>query len=251
MVISHVSAGMVHDFSLLAPEPQLLHVTRPGISASRQEAGVHHHVGELAEGHTIRQGAWRVTSRARTCIDIARETSLEQAVAAVDSALRLGMSQDELVEMLLACRNFPGARMASHAVMLADGRAANAGESWSRVELSRHGLAPTDIQRALHDADGLIGIVDFIWEEERVVGEFDGRLKYNVAQGSDGGEAANILWAEKRREDRIRALGYEVVRWVYADLFQPERLAARVGQTLARGAARRRTAEVRVPLQQA
>jgi hypothetical protein len=41
------------------------------------------------------------------------------------------------------------------------------------------------------------------------VGEFDGRVKY--------GQSAD-LWAEKQREDRLRALGLAVVRWVWADV---------------------------------
>ncbi len=131
--------------------------------------------------------------------------------------------------------------MAGRALLLADARAANAGESWSRVELIRHGVAPTDLQRRLHDDDGLIGVADFVWDAQRVVGEFDGRQKYRVADGATPEAAAAVLWAEKRREDRIRAIGYEVVRWVYADLYDPVRLAARVREALARGEARRRT----------
>lgn len=240
-VISHVSAGVIHGLSLLTPELQTLHVTRPGVSASRQEAGIHHHVCALPETHIVELDGWRVTSLARTSIDIARESSLPEAVAVLDSALRLGLPPRELTEMFLSCRNWPGARTAARALTFADGRAANAGESWSRVELARLGVAPTEIQRTLYDEDGLVGIADFVWDPQRVVGEFDGRLKYNVAEGSSGADAAEILWTEKRREDRIRGLGYEVVRWVYADLFQPERLAARVRQALARGEARRRT----------
>jgi hypothetical protein len=184
---------------------------------------------------------WQVTNLARTGIDIARECELASGVAALDSVLRLGTPAAQLTEVLISCSSWPGARMAGRALGLADGRADNAGESWSRVELTRHGVPPSDIQRKLYDDDGLIGIADFVWDPERVVGELDGRLKYKVAEDAATQEAGEIVWAEKRREDRIRFLGYEVVRWVYADLYHPERLAARVRQALARGAARRRT----------
>lgn len=59
----------------------------------------------------------------------------------------------------------------------------------------------------------------------RVLVEFDGRSKY--ASGQD-------LWDEKRREDRIRSLGWEVVRLTWADLQQPARVRALVEAALRR-----------------
>jgi very-short-patch-repair endonuclease len=69
--------------------------------------------------------------------------------------------------------------------------------------------------------------VDFLWRDWKVVGEFDGKLKYGreLREGEDPGEA---VFREKIREDRLRELGYIVVRWVWDDLRQPERLAARI-----------------------
>ncbi len=62
--------------------------------------------------------------------------------------------------------------------------------------------------------------------------EFDGRVKYG--RGADevdpfGHRRAgrDVLWQEKRREDTLRELGYEVVRVVWSDL----RLAPRAGGT--------------------
>jgi len=62
-----------------------------------------------------------------------------------------------------------------------------------------------------------------------------------VAEG-DIAAAAEVLWQEKRREDRLRALGLEVVRIVWADLYRPEALAARVRQAFARAEGRHRLA---------
>ena len=47
---------------------------------------------------------------------------------------------------------------------------------------------------------------------DRVVVEFDGLVKY------EGAEGRAALAAEKRREDWLRSLGYEVVRLTWADL---------------------------------
>ncbi|MDQ2782240.1 MAG: hypothetical protein M3Y26_06850, partial [Actinomycetota bacterium] len=62
----------------------------------------------------------------------------------------------------------------------------------------------------------------------RVLVEFDGRVKYTSQQD---------LWDEKRREDRIRALGWEVVRLTWADLRRPGVVAARIEAAIARAAA--------------
>lgn len=64
-------------------------------------------------------------------------------------------------------------------------------------------------------ASGWPDRVDFLVEGTRVVVEFDGKVKY---------EGRDVLFAEKQREDRIRSLGYEVVRLVWADLSHPERV---------------------------
>jgi very-short-patch-repair endonuclease len=64
--------------------------------------------------------------------------------------------------------------------------------------------------------------VDFL-VGDRVVVEFDGRVKY----GMDG-RPEEALWAEKQREDRLRELGLVVVRIVWADLQRPEVIVQRV-----------------------
>ena len=112
----------------------------------------------------------------------------------------------------------------------ADGRAANPGESWSRALLIAAGLAPTDLQVEVRDGRGLAGYADFGWLPRRVLGEFDGRGKYGV----DATGAADAVWGEKVREDRIRACDYAVVRWTWADLYEPGQFLDRVRRALAR-----------------
>jgi hypothetical protein len=177
-----------------------------------------------------------LTTLAHTAVDVARAGGrLEAVVALCDSALRARLTRQELVEMPIRCRNRQGARMASRAVAMADGRAANPGESWSRVVLETHGHRPSNLQVPYHDADGLIGYADVAWEQDHTVGEFDGRLKYAVPVGAGPEEAGRVVWREKRREDRFRAIGLAVVRWGYADLPRPRRLIERVAAARALG----------------
>ena len=71
--------------------------------------------------------------------------------------------------------------------------------------------------------------VDALFAEQRTIVEFDGRVKY---------DDPDAIWREKLREDRLRELGYEVVRVTWAELFDPVALAAKVRRAFDR--ARRR-----------
>ena len=228
-VLSHQSAAFEQGLELLEPDHSLLHVTRPTRAGTRKEAGVDHHVAELRDDDILRptKAVMPMTSLPRTAMDVARETDrFECALAVFDSALRAGVSRDALARELDLARSWPGARLPSRAVQLADGRAANPGESWSRAVLLSLGHEPQDLQKQLVDAAGLIGYVDFWWDG--VVAEFDGRGKYGVDQATDPMVAGRIVFAEKQREDRIRRLGYGVARWGWAELRRPAEIARRM-----------------------
>ena len=124
--------------------------------------------------------------------------------------------------------------------MAADGRSESVGESRSRVILHRWKLAPSALQFEVHSRDGvLLGRSDFAWEVDRLLGEFDGRVKYGrlLRPGQQSGDA---VFDEKRREDAIRDEDWGVVRWVWAELGRPDRLAARVRRARERSSARAR-----------
>ncbi|MFW8745876.1 hypothetical protein, partial [Mesorhizobium japonicum] len=95
----------------------------------------------------------------------------------------------------------------------ADAASGSAGESLSRVAIHRAGLPAPVLQQRFDDAAGLAGIVDFWWPEAGVIGEFDGVGKYLRDLSGRGRDTAQIVIDEKRREDRLRALGFRVVRW--------------------------------------
>jgi hypothetical protein len=108
------------------------------------------------------------------------------------------------------------------------------GESRSRVLLDRLGLAPSALQFEVRTAVGrLVGRTDFAWEEERVLGEFDGRVKYGrlLRPGQQPGDA---VFAEKRREDALRAEEWSVVRWTWSDLEAPGVLSRWLQRALGR-----------------
>jgi len=57
------------------------------------------------------------------------------------------------------------------------------------------------------------------------VGEFDGKVKYRVPPDATAEEAAQILWNEKQREDRLRRQKLKVARWIWSEAKDPIALA--------------------------
>lgn len=172
-----------------------------------------------------------LTPVARTVVDLARSGSIVTAVAAADHALRhrLCTAREIADEVAAIPARAAGRTRAALTRDLADPLSMSPGESLSRVQMFRHNLPRPVLQLEVHDDDGLAGIVDFGWKG--VFGEFDGRTKYRVHAGVDAQAASEILWREKRREDRLRRQA-DVVRWVWVDALRPDgmlRQLARAG----------------------
>jgi hypothetical protein len=51
------------------------------------------------------------------------------------------------------------------------------------------------------------------------VGEFDGKAKYGELL-KPGQTSREAMIAEKQREDLLRDLGWQVVRWMWSDLYR-------------------------------
>lgn len=87
-------------------------------------------------------------------------------------------------------------------------------ESASFAYFVDHRVPLPRMQVVVTERDGeFVARVDFLWDADRLVGEADGRLKYQSAD-----DLYREKRREKRREDALRALGYRVVRWGAADL---------------------------------
>ncbi|MCU1528636.1 MAG: hypothetical protein JWP75_2399, partial [Frondihabitans sp.] len=162
-----------------------------------------------------------------TALDLAIGSPLRQAVLALDHGLRSKLlSLSELQEQLDrrgACR---GAVKARRAIEFADGRSESAGESLSRVVMLESGFAIPDLQRRFARVSGEKAFVDFYWERQGIVGEFDGDIKYRAPEFRSGLSAEEVVVREKDRENWVRA-DHEVegfVRWTWADAFTPGRL---------------------------
>jgi hypothetical protein len=180
-------------------------------------------------------GMW-LTSVARTVVDIATIADFRCAVTVADAALhasRITRQQprtlpEELLTRWESRMPFAGHARASAVIRFATALADTPIESVSRVAMREIGCPSPVLQLEHRDALGLIGYSDFAWPELRVVGEADGASKYLDEAFRSGRTVEQVVYDEKLREDRLRALGWAVVRWPWSVAMNPHALAARL-----------------------
>jgi hypothetical protein len=230
-VATHETAARAWDIPLIgraAAAAQTL--SRPGTRPRTPASAAHGRVltSTLFPGHVVRREPWLpVTTPARTVADLARTRGAEDGLVAADAAAYAGLlDRDSLGAVLEDCRDFPAIGRALVMLDNLDPRAESPLESLSRWRLARLGLE-LQTQVDITDPYGeFVARVDFLLDG-CVVGEADGRGKY--ADPAD-------LWAEKQREDRVRALGFGFVRWGWDDVWlQAHEVAGRFRAERARG----------------
>ncbi|TFC02686.1 hypothetical protein E3O42_07995 [Cryobacterium adonitolivorans] len=138
---------------------------------------------------------------------------------------------DEVLDRVRQLGTARGTRRARQSVGFSDARSGSVGESLSRTGIFLAGMPMPDLQ-VVYPAPFGEDRVDFRWKRRfqakrmPLLGEFDGELKYTRGEFMGGHTIDKVVWAEKRREDRLRAPGRAMVRWLWADALRPERLRA-------------------------
>jgi hypothetical protein len=184
-----------------------------------EPAIVHQHL--LGPDDTVDLVGVPTVSRPLAALSAASLATLEWAVVTMDSACwESPTTVQGLADLADGWGRLRGIGTVRRALPLVRTGAQTPLETLSRLRLVIAGLPEPRLQVPLHDADGLVGYVDMLWDDLNVVGEADGALKYTTGA---------VLLEEKRREDRIRALGYMVVRWTWDEIISdPARVAARI-----------------------
>lgn len=210
IALADVSAAFVWGLPLLKPHGARVHGFRPGQSFRKTQHYTLH--GGCPPARTTVHEGLPVLEPAYVILAIATYRGLVDAVAAGDAALHGGLvSIERLREVALECGHHAGAATFRAAIDLMDEACESPGESRTRLLVRQLGF-DVDSQVTLRDSQGFVGRVDFMVKGHKVVIEFDGLVKY------DGHDGKRALAAEKQREDRLRRLGYAVVRLTWRDL---------------------------------
>jgi hypothetical protein len=239
VALSHTSAALEHGLLVWDVDLDRVHVTRLDGGAGRTEAGIVHHEGVCVEVDLVRsKDGHLLTNPARAALETASIATSEAAVVILDSGLGLELfSAEEMFETFEPMQHWPGALHLEFAARFADGRAESVGESRTRYLCYAHGLPAPDLQFHVYDERGsLVGVTDMVWRQQRLLGEFDGKVKYGrlLHPGEEPGDA---VFREKRREDRLRELtGFSMVRVTWGDFYRPAETAARIRGLMHRAA---------------
>lgn len=176
-----------------------------------RRAGIETVRAPLSPGDVTVTKLVRVTAPVRTCFDLIRRGSLEDAVVAVDAMLRRGVvSMDELRRYVADRPGWKGVPQARAALDLADAGSASGPESRLRVLwVVEAGLPRPEVNCEVYDpVYRFIGIPDLLDTEVGLVGEYDGAQHRELRHHT----------ADNVREERLEALGLVVVRATSIDL---------------------------------
>ena len=172
-------------------------------------------------------GKMRVTSPARTALDLARRYRTGVAVAAVDAlaqAVELKLADVEL--LVDRYRGRRGMKAARAALALVDGGAESPKETWLRLLLGRAGFPRPQTQIGVRNEWGWAeAYLDMGWEDIKVAVEYDG----------DQHRSSRAQYVKDiRRLEMLERKGWIVIRVIAED--HPEDIVRRVLEARARRA---------------
>ncbi|QGF23637.1 type IV toxin-antitoxin system AbiEi family antitoxin domain-containing protein [Raineyella fluvialis] len=239
-VFSHATAAELWGLPFLGDPPGTTHVTVPRVAHGARRATVHQHPGLLLPEEIVALNGIRVTTLPRTLVDVARTEGFRAGVVMADHALRETRDRAGLRRGMLASitrlKGAVGIGEARRMLSFAVGEAESPGETLCRVIFSEQLVPAPQLQYRLvlgtRDGGPREYRTDFAWERQKVVGEFDGKMKYE-RYARRGETPGDVVFREKRREEVIRAAGWTVVRWIWRDLDRPRELGQQLRELLA------------------
>ncbi|HRW17335.1 MAG TPA: type IV toxin-antitoxin system AbiEi family antitoxin domain-containing protein [Dermatophilaceae bacterium] len=242
---SHLTAALAWGLPVIASDLRLIEVCRVGSGQRRLRSPVLVHGPVPSHEVVRREGGW-VVRPMLMLRQVADGHGARAGIVVADAAVRAGLVSVERLRVSAGVGERPGAaaeqlpagRLAPPGrrgergpfrlvAELASSLSESPGESWTKLVLHGLGYQPEQQVEIRTSTGQQAGRVDFLIRELRLIVEFDGRVKYEGAAG------AAALVAEKQREDRLRALGFRIVRLVWADLADPAIVARKIAQALA------------------
>ncbi|MBW3093258.1 hypothetical protein KIH79_10080 [Bifidobacterium sp. 82T10] len=175
----------------------------------------------------------RVTSLRRTIFDCVRRLDFPDGLSVAEAALRQRLMSRE--DMLDACRTLPGnfRAKALRAVASAPGGTENGGEAYAYAVMLEEGFEAPKLQEEIIDPVdlGRRYRVDFSWHTQDgrfIVAELDGRIKYTDPSMFKDGSQSETFIAEKERDERIRLVADDVVRFSFSEAYRRTMLSAKL-----------------------
>jgi len=205
------TAAWLHGLDMQPCDP--VEMTLPSNSRIAHVAGISIRRADLRRHEVSTRHGLRVTSAVRTLADLARHSSLIDAVVALDSALHGRLVKlDQLKVWLESHKRFPGTARLRRAIELAEPATESVMETRLRLLLVLARLPTPQAQVPLYDDAGLfLARPDLYYPQGRLVIEYDGSTH------------RDSLTADNRRQNRLINAGYRLLRFSAADvLYAPD-----------------------------
>ncbi|HRP99927.1 MAG TPA: type IV toxin-antitoxin system AbiEi family antitoxin domain-containing protein [Terrimesophilobacter sp.] len=229
-LMSHESAASLWRIPTLSTSrSSTVHVTISAATGGRSRNGIRRHVGKVPEASRARIDDIDVTTITRTIVDLAASASFRSAVIAADFAVHEGhamVTLDELWSEFELMKPFSNMRRAKRVLDFASTQSGSPGESLSRAVMHELGFPAPVLQERFRGITGRVMYADFFWPEYSLVGEFDGRGKYEKQEYLNGMTPQERLWDEKKRQDDLNRQVRRVERWGWHEAMHPARLSA-------------------------
>lgn len=214
-VVSGVAAALLHGLPVLSYDGPI-DLTLP---SGKQPAphlvppGRRYHSAALPKEHIIEVRGVRVTTLARTILDITRWEGIIAGVIALEGVLHRHphLSLETLRHSAFG-RPHPGSRAVREVFHLARPCIESPLESWARVLILQSDLectVRTQVKIGAHRVDMLI--------DDHIIVEVDGAFKYD---GTTFGKTDDVLRMERKREKELQNRGFWVLRVERDDLIE-------------------------------
>lgn len=215
--------GLALPLHVSATLDSVAYVAVPRGARAIRRAGVVGRALDLTENDVASFGPWRVTSPARTLVDLAQTLDLRSLVAVADQLISIATPFCSQAQLRGVARRFKagrGARKLAECLQLANGLAESPAESMLRVILWEAGLPTPLVNEPLFDARGtFVARVDLLFAEFGIIVEYEG----------DHHRIDKEQWRRDiTRIGKLQALGFHVERAQGDDLTHPDALIARL-----------------------
>lgn len=221
-----VDRHLLQDISVVRPRETDQRALHRRVTTASELGGITVHRHAIDLGATTEIDGIPVVDRRTAAVSTAARSDPMWAVATLDSLLWIDpITPEELSSCVEAWSGLRGIGHVRQAATRARHGAQTPLETFSRLRFVASGIPEPSLQFAVYDEQGLVGYADMAWPDLKIIGEADGLLKYQ--------DREDVI-AEKAREDRMRALGWIVVRWTWAEIMNtPHVVIARIRRAMA------------------
>jgi hypothetical protein len=221
--VSHTTAA-ARDGLLVPADPEVHAIV--GRNARVAIPGLRTHRIEVSESELDMVNGVLSTTLPRTILDCLLWLPEEAGRALAVDALRRGrITADGLRSVVASSPQRHGLRRAWSVVSDVVGNAHSDSEVRAHRILRQAGITGWVANAPVHDSAGLVGIVDLLFEDAKLVVELDGEAYHSNAQA---------FQRDRSRQNRLVALGYRPLRFTWHDLVhEPHRVVAEIRAQIA------------------